>query len=51
MYRQLNRRIQKVNDLADQINELLKEEDQVKNQRKIVLGAIERRKEMSKEDN
>lgn len=51
MYRQLNRRIQKVNDLADQINKLLKEEDQVKNQRKIVLGAIERHKEMSKEDN
>ena len=50
MYRQLNQRIKKVNDLADHINDLLKEEDRIINQRKIVLGAIDRRKEMTKED-
>ena len=50
MYRQLNRRIKKVNDLTDKINELLKEEDICKHQRQIVINAIERHKEMTKED-
>lgn len=50
MYRQINRRIQKVNDLADKINELIKEEDKCRNQRQIILRAIERHKEMTKKD-
>ena len=51
LYRQLNRRIKKVNDLTDQINELYKELDMKIHQRPVVLRALERKKEMSKEDN
>ena len=51
LYRQLNRRIKKVNDLTDQINELYKKLDMKIHQRPVVLRALERKKEMSKEDN
>ena len=50
MYRQMNRRIKKVNDLTDQINDLLKELDMHQRRRQIVLNAIKRKKEMTKED-
>lgn len=50
MYRQVNRRIKKVNDITDKINELLKQIEQQQYKRKIVLSAIKRRKEMSKKD-
>lgn len=50
MFRQINRRIKKVNDLTDEINELLKELDMTQRRRQIVLNAIKRNKKMSKED-
>lgn len=50
MYRQLNRRIKRVNDLTDQINNLLEEIKVFAQKRQIVLNAIKRKKEMSKED-
>lgn len=50
MYRQLNKRIKKVNDLTDQINELLKELDTKIHRRVIVTNALKRKKYMSKED-
>lgn len=50
MYRQLNRRIKRVNDLTDQINDLLEEIKVFAQKRQIILNAIKRKKEMSKED-
>lgn len=50
MYRQINRRIKKVNDITDEINNLLNEIDIAKRRRQIVLNAIKRNKEKSKED-
>lgn len=50
MYRQLNRRIKRVNDLTDQINELLEQIQTFAQRRQIVLNAIKRNKEMSKKD-
>lgn len=50
IYRQLNRRIKRVNDLADKINSLMKELDQKINRRNIVIKAIERKHKMSKKD-
>jgi len=44
MYRQLNKRIDKVNEVTDKINELYKEIDINKHRRDIVLKAIERKK-------
>ncbi len=49
MYRQLNQRIKRVNDITDEINELLMTLDRKIHQRTIVTGAIKRKK-MSKED-
>lgn len=49
IYRQLNRRIKKVNDLAYQINNLLIHLDKSIHDRNIVLKAFEKRK--TKQDN
>lgn len=51
MYRQLNRRIKKVNDITDKINELYKVIELHTHARATVLRAIKRKKEMSKKDN
>ena len=50
MYRQLNRRIKRVNDLTDQINDLLEKIKTFGQRRQIILNALKRKKEMSKED-
>ena len=50
IYRQLNRRIKRVNDLTDQINELMNDLDRKIHRRVIVTNAIKRKQEMSKED-
>ena len=50
MYRQMNQRIKRVNDLTDMINELMDELDKKIHRRAIVTRAIERKKGMSKED-
>ena len=50
IYRQVNRRIKKVNDITDKINETLKCIELHQNSRKTVLNAIKMKKEMSKED-
>ena len=50
MYRQLNRRIKRVNDLTDQINDLLEKIKIFGQRRQIILNALKRKKEMSKED-
>lgn len=50
IYRQVNRRIKKVNDITDKINDTLKCIEIHQNNRKIVLNAIKMKKEMSKED-
>ena len=50
IYRQLNRRIKKVNDLTDQINDLLEEVNAFAKRREIIINAMKRRKELSKED-
>lgn len=50
MYRQVNRRIKRVNDLTDQINDLLEEIKMFGQKRQIILNAIKRNKEMSKKD-
>lgn len=50
MFRQINRRVKKVNDLTDQINDLLNEIDIAIKRRQIVLNAIKRNKGMAKED-
>lgn len=50
IYRQLNRRIKRVNNLTDEINELLEEIRTFGQRRQIVLEAIKKRKEMSKKD-
>ena len=44
VYRQLNQRIKKVNDLADQINAIYKELDSAIRRRDIVTKAIDRKK-------
>ena len=44
MYRQLNRRIKRVNDLADQINSLYMELDISIKRRKIVVDALQKKK-------
>ena len=49
MYRQLNQRIKKVNDLADEINDLYRALDIAIKRREIVTGAIKRHK--AKQDN
>ena len=50
MYRQLNRRIKKVNDITDEINKLLDDLDRKIHRRAIVTNAIKRKQEMTKED-
>ena len=50
MYRQLNRRIKKVNDLADQINNLYMSLEKAIIGRSAVIKALQKKK-MSKEDN
>lgn len=50
MYRQLNRRIKKVNDITDKINEIYKVIELHTHARTTVLRAIKRKKEMSKKD-
>ena len=50
MYRQLNRRIKKVNDLTDEINALLQESDNFIGRREFLLNSIRNKKNMSKED-
>ena len=50
MYRQINRRIKRVNDITDEINKYLNEIDIYQRRRSIVTNAIKRKKEMSKED-
>ena len=50
MYRQLNQRIKRVNDLTDEINSLMDELDKKIHRRTIVTNAIKRKKEMSKKD-
>ena len=49
MYRQMNQRIKRVNDLADEINGLYDYLNKCIKRREIVLNAIDRKK--SKEDN
>lgn len=49
MYRQLNQRIKRVNDLADEINDLYRALDMSIKRRDIILKAIQHKK--SKEDN
>ena len=51
IYRQVNRRIKKVNDLTDEINTILKVIELHTHARATVLRAIKRKKEMSKKDN
>ena len=46
MYRQLNQRIKKVNDLADEINACYKELDFAIHNRTTILNAIERKKKL-----
>ena len=50
IYRQVNRRIKRVNDLTDEINNLLKEIQNFATKRQIILNALKRKKELSKED-
>ena len=50
MYRQVNRRIKRVNDITDEINNLMKEIQEQIYKRKIVINAIKRKKELSKKD-
>ena len=50
MYRQLNRRIKRVNDITDQINDLLEEIKTFGQRRQIIINAIKRKKELSKKD-
>ena len=50
MYRQMNQRIKRVNDITDRINELMDELDRKIHRRVIVTNAIKRKQEMSKED-
>lgn len=51
LYRQLNRRIKRVNEITDEINKLYKELDMKIHHRNIILNAIDRKKNLSKEDN
>lgn len=49
LYRQINQRVKKVNDLADKINNLYDDLDKSIKRRSIVVNAIKRKK--TKEDN
>jgi N-glycosylase/DNA lyase len=44
VYRQLNRRIARVNELADEINDLYKQLEQKQNKRQIIINAVKRYK-------
>ena len=50
MYRQLNRRIKRVNDLTDKINDLLEEIKTFAQRREMIINAMKKKKEMSKKD-
>lgn len=50
LYRQINRRIKKVNDITDKINNIYKSIEMHTHARVTVLRAIKRKKEMSKKD-
>ena len=50
VYKQLQKRIDKVNDITDEINSLYKELDLLVHRRNIVLKAMDRKKKMSKEE-
>jgi hypothetical protein len=50
IYRQVNRRIKKVNDITDKINECYKSIEKHQFNRKVVLNAIDMKKGVSKED-
>lgn len=50
MYRQLNRRIKRVNDLTDKINKLLEEIKTFAQRREMIINAMKKTKEMSKKD-
>lgn len=49
LYRQINQRVKKVNDLADKINDLYIELDKSIKRRNVVINALKRKR--SKEDN
>lgn len=51
MYRQLNQRIKKVNDLADEINDIYDTYYKLIKQRKDILTKIKKSQDESKEDN
>lgn len=51
IYRQVNRRIKKVNDITDEINNLYKVMEMHTHARTTVLRAIKRKKGMTKKDN
>lgn len=51
IYRQLNRRIKRVNDLTDQINDLLEQIKVYAHRRQVLINAIKRKKKMTKKDN
>lgn len=50
LYRQVNRRIKRVNDITDKINNIYKAIEMHTHARSTVLKAIKRKKEMSKKD-
>lgn len=50
LYRQVNRRIKRVNDITDKINNIYKAIEMHTYARSTVLKAIKRKKEMSKKD-
>ena len=51
MYRQINQRIKKVNDITDKINNIYKAIEMHSRARSTVLKAIDRKKKMTKKDN
>ena len=50
IYRQVNRRIKRVNDITDHINDLLEQIKVFASRRQIIINAIKRKKEVSKKD-
>lgn len=50
IYRQLERRIKRVNDLTDQINDLLEQIKVYAHRRQILINAIDRKKKITKKD-
>ena len=48
MYRQVNRRIKRVNDITDKINYLLREIEEQQYKRKIVLNALKRKRNVKR---